>query len=146
MVCFGSFWNKSVCFSCLFIHFRFVLVHVEANLFVQLFQCTFSVCFGSFWNKTVSFSCFHIHFWFVSVYFETNLFVLVVSIYIRNTETKRNKIFIGFENEPKQKRNRSCFGYFRFEPKFIFIRFMDTLVHTEFLMLRFFQFNTNLCT
>jgi hypothetical protein len=27
----------------------------------------------------------------------------------------------------KQKRNRSCFGFFRFEPKFIFVCFEDTL-------------------
>jgi len=59
---------------------------------------------------------------------ETILFVSVVSLCIRNTETNRNKTFNGFENEPKQTRNRSCFGYFRFEPKFLFICFVDTLV------------------
>jgi hypothetical protein len=30
-------------------------------------------------------------------------------------------------NKPKQTRNRSCFGLFRFEPKFIFVCFEDTL-------------------
>ena len=44
-----------------------------------------------------------------------------------NTETNRNKIIIGFENEQKKTRNRSCFGYFRFKPKFLFICFVDTL-------------------
>jgi len=102
-VCFGWFWNKSLCFDCFNRHFRFV-----------------SVCFGSFWNKYVCFGCFDIHFRFGTVHCETNLFVSVVSIDIRNTETNRNKIFNGFENEPKQTRNRSCFGYFRFEPKFFF--------------------------
>ena len=93
----GSFWNKTGFFS-------------------QLFWCSFSVCFGSFWNKTVSFGCFHVHFWFVLVHFETNLFVSLVS-----------KIFIGFENEPKQTQNRSCFGYFRFELKFFFYSFRGHL-------------------
>jgi hypothetical protein len=31
-------------------------------------------------------------------------------------------------NKPKQTRNRSCFGLFQFEPKFIFVCFEDTLV------------------
>jgi len=65
-----------------------------------------------------NFGCFNVHFRFVLVHFETKLFVLVVSKYIRNTETNRNKIFIGFKNEPKQTRNRSCSDYFRFESKF----------------------------
>ncbi len=30
-------------------------------------------------------------------------------------------------NKPKQTQNRSCFGLFRFEPKFIFVCFEDTL-------------------
>ena len=79
-----------------------------------IFLRSFSVCFGSFWNKSVCFGCFYIHYWFVLVHFETNLFVLVVLKYILNTETNRNKIFFCFENEPKQTRNRSCFGYFWF--------------------------------
>ena len=64
---------------------------------------------------------------------ETILFVSVVSLCIRNTETNRNKTFNGFENEPKQTRNRSCFGYFRFEPKFLFICFLDTLLSADIL-------------
>jgi hypothetical protein len=36
-------------------------------------------------------------------------------------ETNRNKL-----------RNRSCFGLFRFEPKFIFVCFEDTLFETSF--------------
>jgi hypothetical protein len=43
-VCFGWFWNKSLCFDCFNRHFRFV-----------------SVCFGSFWNKYVCFGCFKIN-------------------------------------------------------------------------------------
>ena len=46
LVCFGSFWNKSVCFSCLFIHFRFVSVHFETNLFVSVVSMHI---FGLFW-------------------------------------------------------------------------------------------------
>ncbi len=72
-------------------------------------------------------------FWIVSVCFETVLFVSVVSIKVRNTETNRKKIFLVSRNKPKQTRNRSCFGLFRFEPKFIFVCFEDTLlwIHTS---------------
>jgi hypothetical protein len=42
---------------------------------------------------------------------------------------KKNRIFFFLvsRNKPKQMRNRSCFGLFRFEPKFIFVCFEDTL-------------------
>ena len=66
-------------------------------------------------------------FWIVSVCFETVLFVSVVSIKVRNTETNRKKIFLVSRNKPKQTRNRSCFGLFRFEPKIFFFHFEDTL-------------------
>ncbi len=62
----------------------------------------------------------------VSVCYKTVLFVSVVSILVRNTETNRN-FFLVSRNKPKQTRNRSCFGLFRFEPKFIFVCFVDTL-------------------
>ncbi len=65
---------------------------------------------------------------FVSVWYETVLFVSVVSIQVRNTETNRNFLLLVSRNKPKQTRNRSCFGLFRFEPKFIFVCFEDTLV------------------
>ncbi len=64
---------------------------------------------------------------FVSVSYETDLFVSVVSIKDRKTETNRNIFFLISRNKPKQMRNRSCFGLFRFEPKFIFVCFEDTL-------------------
>ncbi len=66
-------------------------------------------------------------FWFVLVCYETDLFVLIVSIEVRNTETNRNFFFLVSRNKPKQTRNRSCFGLFRFEPKIIFVCFEDTL-------------------
>ncbi len=69
---------------------------------------------------------------FVSVCYETDLFVLVVSIRVRNTETNRNFFFLVSRNKPKQTRNRSCFGLFRFEPKLIFVCFEDTLSATYF--------------
>ncbi len=47
---------------------------------------------------------------FVSDCYETVLFVSVVSIYVRNTETNRNFLFLVSQNKPKQPRNRSCFG------------------------------------
>jgi hypothetical protein len=65
---------------------------------------------------------------FVSVCYETVLFVSVVSILVRNTETNRNFLLLVSRNKPKQTRNRSCFGLFRFEPKFIFVCFEDTLL------------------
>jgi hypothetical protein len=65
---------------------------------------------------------------FVSVCYETDLFVSVVSIMVRNTEANRIFSFLVSRNKPKQTRNRSCFGLFRFEPKFIFVCFEDTLV------------------
>jgi hypothetical protein len=64
----------------------------------------------------------------VSVCYETVLFVSVVSIKARNNETNRNLLFLVSRNKPKQMRNRSCFGLFRFEPKFIFVCFEDTLL------------------
>ncbi len=57
-------------------------------------------------------------FWVVSVCYKTVLFVLVVSIYDRNTETNRNFLFLVSQNKPKHNQNRSCFGLFRFRPKF----------------------------
>ncbi len=50
-------------------------------------------------------------------------FVSIVSIYVRNTETNRNKpkfLFFVSRNKPKHNRNRSCFGMFRFQPTFFF--------------------------
>ncbi len=64
---------------------------------------------------------------FVSVSYKTDLFVSVVSIKVRKTETNRSIFFLVSRNKPKQTRNRSCFGLFRFEPKFIFVCFEDTL-------------------
>ena len=65
---------------------------------------------------------------FVSVFYETVLFVSVVSIQVRNTETNRKFLLMVSRNKPKQTRNRSCFGLFRFEPKFLFVCFEDTLL------------------
>jgi hypothetical protein len=62
------------------------------------------------------------HLLFNSVLFVS---VVVVSIQVRNIETNR-KNFLVSRNKPKQTRNRSCFGLFRFEPKFFF-HFEDTL-------------------
>jgi len=66
---------------------------------------------------------------FVSVSYETDLFVSVVSIKVRKTEI--NIFLLVSRNKPKQTRNRSCFGLFRFEPKFIFVCFEDTLIIPE---------------
>ena len=46
LVCFSSFRNKSVCFSCLYIHFRFVSVHFKTNLYVSVVSMHI---FGLFW-------------------------------------------------------------------------------------------------
>jgi hypothetical protein len=67
-------------------------------------------------------------FQFVLACYETDLFVSVVSIQVRNSETNRNLLFLVSRNKLKQTRNRSCFGFFRFELKFIFVCFEDTLV------------------
>ncbi len=63
----------------------------------------------------------------VSVCYETDLFVSAVSMQVRNTETNQKFFFLVSRNKPKQTRNRSCFGLFRFELKFIFVCFEDTL-------------------
>ncbi len=66
----------------------------------------------------------------LGLFYRTVLIVSVVSIYVRNTETNQNK--------PKQTEifwfcfhktnwNRSCYGLFRFELKFFFVCFEDTL-------------------
>ncbi len=62
-----------------------------------------SVCFGLSQNRSVCFGCFD----------------------IGSKHRNKPKFFIfGFT---KQTRNRSCFGLFRFKPKFIFVCFEDTL-------------------
>jgi hypothetical protein len=67
---------------------------------------------------------------FISVCFETDLFVSVVSIWIRNTEitetNQKNNLLVS-RNKPKNNRNKLSFGLFRFEPKFYFVCFEDTL-------------------
>ncbi len=69
-----------------------------------------SVCFGLLRNSSVCFGCF-------------------------DTGSKhRNKpkfLVFGSRNKPKQTRNRSCFGLFRFEPKFILVCFEDTLPRNQ---------------
>jgi hypothetical protein len=62
-------------------------------------------------------------FLFVLVCYETDLFVSVVSF----TETNPNFLFLVSRYKPKQTQNRSCFGLFRFQPKFIFVCFEETL-------------------
>jgi hypothetical protein len=53
--------------------------------------------------------------------FETNDFV-----------RKQTEIFVLVSrNKVKQTQNRSCFGLFRFKPKYIFVCFEDTLVRTK---------------
>jgi hypothetical protein len=85
----------------------------------------FFLCLYSFKRKLLGiFRKFRI----VSVHFETVLFVSVVSINVRNTETNRKIFFLVSRNKPKQTRNRSCFGLFRFEPKNFIFHFEDTLV------------------
>jgi hypothetical protein len=47
---------------------------------------------------------------------------------IGSKHRNKPKLYVfGFTNKPKQTRNRSCFGLFRFEPKIIFVCFEDTL-------------------
>ncbi len=74
-------------------------------VFCRIFRVV-SICFSLLRNRSVGFSYFDI---------------------VRNTETNRNFWFLVSRNKPKQTRNRSCFGLFRFEPKFIFVCFEDTL-------------------
>ena len=45
----------------------------------------------------------------------------------KQTETNENYYFLVSRNKPKQTRNRSCFGLFRFEPNYYFFHFEDTL-------------------
>jgi hypothetical protein len=46
----------------------------------------------------------------------------------KRTETNRKNNLLVSRNKPKNNRNRLSFGLFRFEPKFYFICFEDTLV------------------
>jgi hypothetical protein len=86
---------------------------------------------------------------FFSVCFETDLFVSVVSVVskrVKNTETNRNEIFLVSRNKPKINRNRFSFGLFRFEPKFFFVCFENTLFFinkTRFKLLKLFLILTN---
>ncbi len=84
-----------------------------------------SVCFGFLRSSSVCFGCFDIG---------------------SKHRNKQNFFFILVSrNKPKQTRNRSCFGLFRFEPKFIFVCFEDTLraTHTQKLLLILKIFPTN---
>ncbi len=65
------------------------------------------VCFSLLRNRSVCFSCFNIG---------------------SKHWNKPNFLFFGFT---KQTRNRSCFSLFRFEPKFIFVCFENTLTYSE---------------
>ncbi len=68
------------------------------------------VCFGLLRTSSVCFGCFD----------------------IGSKHRNKPKIFVfGFT---KQTRNRSCFSLFRFEPKFIFVCFEDTLLLTDPLL------------
>ncbi len=73
---------------------------------------------------------------YIQVFFRKFRVVSVVSIQVRNTETNRIFLFLVLRNKPKQTRNRSCFGLFRFEPKFIFVCFEDTLFIIQYSVLR----------
>ncbi len=72
---------------------------------------------------------------FVSVCYETDLFVSVVLIQVRNTDTNWIFKFLVSRNKPKQTRNRSCFGLFRFKPKFLFVCFEGTLTLATFFLM-----------
>ncbi len=73
-----------------------------------------SVCFGLLRNRSVCFGCFD----------------------IGSKHRNKPKFFVfGFRNKPKQTRNRSCFGLFWFEQKFIFVCFEDTLLTSYVLRL-----------
>jgi hypothetical protein len=141
-------------FAIFYRKFRVFPVFSGFFLFFRFFSffsvCFETVCFGCFssipkqrvsmfllnWNKQktppkqfkreyiwVFFRKFRV----VSVCYETVLFVSVVSIKVQNTETNRNFLFFVSRKKPKQTRIRSCFGLFRFEPKFIIVCFEDTL-------------------
>ncbi len=98
--------------------------------FLRFFFLIFSVFFGFF-------------FFFRFFRFVSKQFVSVVLLLYRNREFRLNRnkqkthpnslnfFFLVSWNKPKQTRNRSCFGLFRFEPKFIFVCFEDTLVGAE---------------
>jgi hypothetical protein len=45
----------------------------------------------------------------------------------KQTETNLYFLFLVSRNKPKNTQIRSCFGLFRFEPKFIFVCFEDTV-------------------
>ncbi len=65
-----------------------------------------SICFGLLRNSSVCFGCFN----------------------IGSKHRNKPKFFVfGFTKQTETTRNRSCFGLFRFEPKFIFVCFEDTL-------------------
>ncbi len=68
-----------------------------------------SDCFGLLQNSSVCFGCFDIG--------------------SKHRNTPKLFLFVS-RNKPKQTRNRSCFGLFRFEPKIIFVCFEDTLHQT----------------
>jgi hypothetical protein len=67
-------------------------------------------CFGLLRNSSVCFGCFDIG---------------------AKHRNKPKFLFLVSRNKPKQTRNRSCFGLFQFEPKFIFVCFEDTLALTN---------------
>jgi hypothetical protein len=96
------FYRKCMCFSVFSVFFSVFLV-----FFGFLFRCF--GCFASIPKQTVS-------------------------IDPKQTEDPPKQFkreYIWVLNKPKQTRNRSCFGLFRFEPKIIFVCFEDTLPTRE---------------
>jgi len=101
-------------YSCFNILFRknLLLQHLQLQ-FERDHLLVFSDNFGMFRSVSKQFCLFRLF----RYRFETP----------KQTETNENYYFLVSRNKPKQTRNRSCFGLFRFEPKFIFVCFEDTL-------------------
>jgi hypothetical protein len=81
---------------------------LKVSIFFRKFRVV-SVCFGLLRNSSVCFGCFDIG---------------------SKPRNKPKSLVLVSRNKPKQTRNRSCFGLFRFELKFSFVCFEDTLPYT----------------
>ncbi len=108
------------------------------NSFIESLFRVFPVCFGLFQN-----SLFWL-FWYFSenlglFWFVSKQFCLFRLFWNRcetpkQTETNQNFMFLVSRNKPKHNQNRSCFGLFRFKPKFFVCLFVS---RTPYLPLLF---------
>ncbi len=137
--------TRSVCFcTCIISAFKFKLSYnlkvyfshvINRNTFIHIMRSSLphaEVLWRKIWDQNSL--DFPSSIW--GIYFKESNFRFVTKQFClfgyrfetpEQTETNQNFLFLVSQNKPKQTRNRSCFGLFQLEPKFILPCFEDTL-------------------